>query len=474
MSSKDRGAGSVIKIILIVFLSIIILLSVVINIMFFKNDKVVHFMGKQFYLIQTEEMAPEIPSRTLVVSTSNKSNEYSVNDAIIYRHTYGNDSSMAVAWVTEIVSEEGTTFYKTKSVSSVNTFSDVVEAEDVVGKYQQHSKGMGLVISNVKSIPGIVLTLILPCVLLIVVIMVAGARNRRYENDINFDVPVSNKNSRKPKKPQTPLFEPDENINSSEEFIQKKKSISENFAKKNTGFSEAEKPVKPVGNSRSKDSMNKKVLYEISGSQHDDEQAVKKEPEVSVPDDNENLSGFARYKKQNEEAMSRYDSLLERNQRKDSMRVETQNKYESDDDEPVSRSSVDRKAAEIKLALQKTTVADAAPKSEQTDTAILKFPSETARTAKTVYDKEPMTAKVAANEQTSAENYRDNSSEISSQQTQTAAVNTVETKTANKLDEVKDRYINKKGNASYSRTKNTADAFGELMKVIDDEKKKLQ
>ncbi|HOR21271.1 MAG TPA: hypothetical protein PLY43_00960, partial [Ruminococcus sp.] len=102
------------------------------------------------------------------------------------------------------------------------------------------SAEMGALITFAKGIKGIVCMLIVPCALLLILFIAKLASSKDEEFDENYDfyeyddrnggVPAENHSHAKPS--GTPLFEPSQEIQPSNEFERKKMSIAENFSQK--------------------------------------------------------------------------------------------------------------------------------------------------------------------------------------------------------------------------------------------------
>ncbi len=426
MHNKNKVGFSPLKVVIIVLLAIIIAISIAVNVVFLKSYTTHDMFGKTLFLMETDEMMPEVTKNTMIIAEKDNVASLQKGDVVLYRYiNTENETIFNVSRIHDIVSETDGTYYHVKSDATEGTETITVSEKDIIAKGSLSSKELGVTVAMLKSTFGIALFLILPSIILILLVITSSinARKLKHGGLEDYDIPVMlERMPKKNKKVNTPLFEADEDINSSEDFLAKKNSISENFSQKRVSKNSPYQSMDIQQKKAKTDEVQKKVLLNVSdddvveGAKRNVNERLEKAEKLKPQSD------FSEYKQRNAKAMNSF----ERNVTDESVKIISQANNNSNIN---TSNNVDEKANAIKLALQKRTFDDAG----ETDST-----------------------------------YVDNSPKP------TQPVQAVEKKAptaTSKMDDVKNKYLNQsKKNTSTSTGSAT---FEDLMKVLESEKKKL-
>lgn len=423
MYKSGRVGFSPLKVVIIVLLSIIIAISIIVNIIFLKSNTPHDMFGKTLFLMETDDMEPEIIKNTMIIADRDGVLGLESGEVVMYNFIDAENKTItAISRIHDIVSEVDGTYYYLKIDNAEHEETDKVLEKDILAKCSLTSKEFGIIVSTLKNTVGIVLFLILPSVILILLVIASSinARKLRDGHFDDYDLPVMlERMPKKKKRVDSPLFEADDDINSSEDFLAKKNSISENFSQKRIN----QKPTYQNVDKTTSDLSQKKVLFDVNNNEdvkmakEKTNERLKKAEFLNPQDD------FSEYKHRDTNKMkpSRKSNPDEG--------IKFVSQVNTDNVSDISaRSNVDEKASAIKLALQKTTFDDAS----ETDTTYIKNTTMPNR------PKQATEKKIVAK---------------------------------SKMDDIKNRYINQT-KKDISSSKGSA-TFEDLMKVIESEKKKL-
>lgn len=426
MYNKNKVGFSPLKVVIIVLLAIIIAISIAVNVVFLKSNTTHDMFGKTLFLMETDEMMPEITKNTMIIAEKDKLASLQKGDVALYRYiNTENETISNVARVHDIVSETDGTYYHLASDSVADGGTIAVLEKDIIAKGSLSSKEFGFTVATIKSTLGIALFLILPSIILILLVITSSVNARRLKHGglEDYDIPVMlERMPKKKKQVSTPLFEADDDINSSEDFLEKKNSISENFSQKRVSKKSPYQNMDTLQKKAKTDEAQKKVLFDVTDD--DAVEGAKRKVNERLKDA-EKLnpqSDFSEYKQRNAKAMNSF----ERNSTDESVKFVSQANNNSNTN---TSNNVDEKANAIKLALQKRTFDDAG----ETDSTYVDNSPKPTQPVQTVAKKAPTAT--------------------------------------SKMDDVKNRYLNQsKKNTSTSTGSAT---FEDLMKVLESEKKKL-
>jgi len=94
--------------------------------------------------------------------------DYKVDDIITYKKpNASSDKETTTHRIVEVSESAGSTFYKTKGDANENADTALVNADQVVGKYYFSIALLGYLIKYLKSLPGLILIIIIPATIII-------------------------------------------------------------------------------------------------------------------------------------------------------------------------------------------------------------------------------------------------------------------------------------------------------------------
>ena len=209
MYNNERSVFSPLKIVIIVLLSIIIAISITINLLFLKSHTPRNMFGKTLLLIETDEMMPEIAKNTIIIADKDETTNLEKGNVIMYNYTDAeNKTKTAVSRIYDIVSEADGTYYHLKVDNTKYEGTVEVLEKDILAKCNFSSKEFGFIVSSLKSTVGIALFLILPSIILIIIIITSSINARKQRNGLfdDYDIPVMLEECLKKKTGQHPSF----------------------------------------------------------------------------------------------------------------------------------------------------------------------------------------------------------------------------------------------------------------------------
>lgn len=237
MENKKRF--SVLKALIIIISILFIAVSVVVNISFSKK-KTPNIMGRYIYLVKDDSLGDTVQVGSALVAKDATNVTLAKGDVVLC-YPANNPSELSLRSVYDIVTaESGETRYYTANASGPD-MTDSIGKEQVKAICTGYPENLmlGKFIAFTLSIKGILLELVLPCIIIVVFIIlkIASSINDDSEEDYGFyeyDEEGKEKDSKVKShaKSSTPLFEPSQEIQPSDELERKKMSIAENFSQK--------------------------------------------------------------------------------------------------------------------------------------------------------------------------------------------------------------------------------------------------
>lgn len=241
MTKNKRLGVSICVVILIILMLISIVFTFSISYMFSTEGISGKLFGKYVYIMETEDMKPEIEKGAAVISDADAITVLVEGNVILFK----NGDHESVMRIRQVVHNTDDTLYHVSSDASPQDMIEVSK-NNVIAKCTTEGKNLGAVISFLSSLPGIILCMILPCgvlvaMLIIFVIMYKksddsgknGAMDFYADPDDDGDDEFKGFNGHNVKPlGSSPLFDPGSDINPGDEFEKKKSSIAQNFARK--------------------------------------------------------------------------------------------------------------------------------------------------------------------------------------------------------------------------------------------------
>lgn len=152
---------------------IIVLFSYIGYMKFIKHENDVNILGFRQYIVATASMEPEYKIGDLVFIKETSKEAIKVGDVINYISQNGTDT--ITHRVTEIIEEDGKTFYKTKGDNNNSDDSELVDYEQVQGILVFKISKLGTLITKIMTNTGIVF--------LLVIIIVSYIRDKNKEEE---------------------------------------------------------------------------------------------------------------------------------------------------------------------------------------------------------------------------------------------------------------------------------------------------
>lgn len=254
------------------FISIICVLFIIISVginLIYSQKKTPCFMGRYFYIVtenDTNGISDVTPGAAIIAKDA--TNISIAQKDLVLCYPAGDPDNLRLCGIYNIVQgDDGTEKYQVYYDGHEDN-TDLITKDKIAAICTGYpeSAELGSFISFTRGIPGIVAELIIPCIILLVFfISRISSKNEEEEAEIP-DFTPERKNTEKKKTSQSssaPLFEPSQEIQSSEELERKKMSIAENFSQKKVNpdspyqkekertmqfkASRPESSVKPVG-----------------------------------------------------------------------------------------------------------------------------------------------------------------------------------------------------------------------------------
>ena len=246
METKKRS--SVLKIFIIIVCLISIIAAVLTNIAFV-NDRVPCIFGRYIYVVDKDPNLgtdsktgkPRVKMGSALIAKDAKDVTLTKGD-IVLCYPAETPDALTLRSINDIIpadAEGGAEKYTTADASHVDNTGTITKKQVVaICTGYSSSLELGKYISFTTGLKGIALELVLPCVILVILFIVKIATSKDNDDDENFNFYEYEEEHMDPNavkshaKPQTPLFEPSQDIQPSDDLERKKMSIAENFSQK--------------------------------------------------------------------------------------------------------------------------------------------------------------------------------------------------------------------------------------------------
>ena len=154
---KIKKAEKIIKIPFIVVF--IILLSYIGYLKFIKHETNINLFGYRQYIVETGSMEPQFNIGDLIVTKKVNKEDIKVNDVITYIAENGKDT--ITHRVTQIIEQDGQTFYRTKGDNNNSEDSNLINYSQVQGTIMFKISKAGLIITSLLTGNGIIIICVL-------------------------------------------------------------------------------------------------------------------------------------------------------------------------------------------------------------------------------------------------------------------------------------------------------------------------
>lgn len=166
---KEVNVTTIIGIVACVLLLPILIFNIILLVQSFVNeDEVPSVGGYSPMVVMTDSMSPEILSGDLIIVKVVDPSEINENDIISFFDPASKTGTAVVTHrVISIEYIDGEIFFETKGDFNNDADEDLVPADNLVGLYQSRISGLGNVVLFMQTIPGLIIGIGVPLVLLI-------------------------------------------------------------------------------------------------------------------------------------------------------------------------------------------------------------------------------------------------------------------------------------------------------------------
>lgn len=237
MEKKKRF--SLLKILITIICIVFVIISLLINITF-SGGKTPHIFGRYIYIVgEGDNLGNNVTSGAALIAKEIKNESILARDIVLCYPADAPDTLSLRSIYDVVTSEDGTEKFSTANASSVD--ENTITKDKIVALCTGYpeSKELGKFIKFTRSIKGILLELLLPCVILVIflIVKIASSKSAAEDDEIEYDFYEYENNGGDSRvnshaKTNSPLFENIQEIQPSDELERKKMSIVENFSQK--------------------------------------------------------------------------------------------------------------------------------------------------------------------------------------------------------------------------------------------------
>ncbi len=152
--------------------------------MLFRNGKAPKLLNNYYCYYTPDDMGDIVPAGSLVIAEESK--KINTQEIVLYRNPQ-NEYRIAVAsLIVDSSSTESEQTAKTYYLTTMTNATAVETSEDaIVGICRTRSAGLGLVIGKLISLPGLIVGLVLPLVILLLYLIAVAVKSRDHEMDFD-------------------------------------------------------------------------------------------------------------------------------------------------------------------------------------------------------------------------------------------------------------------------------------------------
>ncbi len=240
MAKNKRLGVSVFVVILTIIMALSVIFTFSISYMFSSDGVSGKLFGKYIYIMDTADMTPEIDKDSAVIADEDGIAVLIEGNVILFK----NGKRENVMRIREVVHNTDSTVYRVSPDTAADNTLEVSK-DNVIAKCTTESHNLGVLISFLSSMPGIIIGMLLPCFVILALLIMKIIAIRKSDNeeetsaDTDFDDEDDDDDEFKgfnghQVKPisSAPLFNPESDLNPGEDFERKKSSIAQNFSQK--------------------------------------------------------------------------------------------------------------------------------------------------------------------------------------------------------------------------------------------------
>lgn len=233
MSSTNKKSRSIFAVLVVIVLLVLMAAAVTINVIF-SGDKVPRVAGYYLYLHEEADMEPDIPQNSFVLAKEATTTSLSPGNKVLCYLADGN-LALRVIYNMTLDSDNQTIYYPGTALEQGNELT--IPRTNIFAVCLWANTQLYSFVQFATSVPGLMVCLVVPCIILIIMLLVKIARSGKDEldeDDFLFDEEeLESLNRSKPTKSKAaPLFDPKQTPAADENLERKKSSISENFSEK--------------------------------------------------------------------------------------------------------------------------------------------------------------------------------------------------------------------------------------------------
>ena len=172
-------ALTVVGVVLCIILIPVLAINITLIVKSYIHDEEVPSVGGYLTMIvMTDSMYPQIHSGDLIICRTTDAQTVKKGDVIAFFDPAGNGSSVVTHRVVKVVKKDGALSFRTRGDANNTADAELVPAENLVGTYVKRIPGAGNAAMFLQTVPGLIVCVILPLILLIGYDFI---RRRRYE-----------------------------------------------------------------------------------------------------------------------------------------------------------------------------------------------------------------------------------------------------------------------------------------------------
>jgi signal peptidase len=130
-------------------------------------NEVPSVLGRTPLIVLSGSMEPEISSGDLVICSNVDAANVAVGDVIAFIDPASSSSNVLTHRVVEVVNDGGSIQFKTQGDANNAADSSLVPAENLVGTFQASIPAAGNVAMFFQTVPGVILCVVVPIVILV-------------------------------------------------------------------------------------------------------------------------------------------------------------------------------------------------------------------------------------------------------------------------------------------------------------------
>ncbi len=247
---KSKSLGfSIFFVVLTIILIALIIFTVGVNYIFGSSVRSGKVFGKNIFVMNSDIMSPELKKGAAIISESDEISVLIEGNVILFNEDTGFENVMRIV---EVVHNTDQTVYRVAGDNAQDNILNVPK-ENVIAKCTKVIPNLGKTILFLKSITGILLGMILPCIILLVMLLVkifsVRRKNRLEDDEIVYpetSFGIGNSKNEEKDYSANPLFDPTMAPKPDASFAMKKSSIAENFSMKTPAKKTPTNPIERI------------------------------------------------------------------------------------------------------------------------------------------------------------------------------------------------------------------------------------